>query len=74
MRGLTPFAERIAEIADEIARSKKGPAERRRRLIAALQAVLCDVHDAGIDAAMIAVRDKHEAVNAIVAAKAALPR
>ena len=74
MRGLTPFAERIAEIVEEIARSKKGPRDRRRRLIAALQHVLCDVHDAGVEAAMIVVRDKPEAVNAIVAAKAALPR
>lgn len=55
--GLHVFAERIADLVDEIARSKKNAHEKRRKIIAGTKEVLREaVIEVGFDLAIITVR------------------
>lgn len=60
--GTYGVAEQIANLVDEIAKSKKNAHEKRRRLIAGIKALLPQAVVIGIDLSLIAVRENTEAV------------
>lgn len=63
--GLGPLADRIATEALAAARGKKGPAETRRRLAAAVLPLLGEAVEIGLDQALIVAREHPYAVLAI---------
>lgn len=66
--GLHPFAVRVASLGEEILRSKKGRRERERRFIEGSKPICAAAFAAGMERAMIAVRDNPAAVRSIYAA------
>lgn len=65
--GLHDLAARFADLAEEIAGSKKGALEKRRRLIAGARVLLREaVLDHGFELPLIAVRGNTAATLAIV--------
>lgn len=64
--GLTPFADRVAELALEAVRAKKGARETRRRISVGVLAALMEARRSGLQQAIIALGPGYvEAVNAI---------
>jgi hypothetical protein len=70
--GLRPFAERIADAVDDAARARTSSSARRNRVITASERVMLDAYVAGIERAMIAVRNDPAAVEAIISDMGAL--
>lgn len=65
--GLHALAARFADLAEEVAGSKKGTHEKRRRLIAGAKALLREaVLEHGFDLPLVAVRGNDAATLAIV--------
>jgi hypothetical protein len=53
--GLTPLADRIADLALEAARAKKGPRETKRRIAAGVLPILMEARRSGQQAAINAL-------------------
>lgn len=67
--GLTMFAERLADLAEDARKTGKTPAARRRRILDGADPILVDAYRAGMDAALIAVAGHDAATLAIVKRK-----
>lgn len=64
--GLTPFADRVAELALQAVRAKKGARETRRRISDGVLVALIEARRSGLQQAIIVLGPGHvEAVNTI---------
>jgi len=67
--GLTIFAERLADLAEDAHHARKGAHDRRRRFLRGADPILVGAFRAGLDAALIAVAGNDAATLAIAKRK-----
>lgn len=64
--GLSHLADKIADLALEAARAKKGPRETKRRIAAAVLPIVMEARRSGLQAAIIALGPGYvDAVNVV---------